>query len=138
VTGLEFETPRSRCHDATVPADLWYFWDAAVELDPAAAGPDEGTRFPGCRPPALAAVLRDAGLAGVSTGEIVVPTHFAGFEDLWAPFLGGQGPATGYCAAMSAPARDRLRDRLRATLPATADGTIPLTARAWTVQGTVL
>jgi SAM-dependent methyltransferase len=115
---------------------LRYFWDAAVELDPGAAGLDESRRFAGCRPPALAALLDGAGLAEVGTGQIVVPTGFAGFEDLWAPFLGGQGPAAGYCAALPDQARDRLRDRLRATLPAAADGTVALTARAWTFRGT--
>jgi SAM-dependent methyltransferase len=132
--------------DGTVAGYVWdyaegmqmlrYFWDAAVDLDPAAAGLDEGRRFRDCRPPALAALLHGAGLAEVSTGEIVVPTRFAGFDDLWAPFLGGQGPAAGYCAALSGRARDQLRDRLRAALPAATDGTIALTARAWAFRGT--
>jgi hypothetical protein len=33
------------------------------------------------------------------------------------------------------PARQELSERLRATLPAAADGSIPLTARAWAVRG---
>jgi hypothetical protein len=31
--------------------------------------------------------------------------------------------------------RDALKERIRATLPIAADGTIPLTARAWAVRG---
>ena len=66
-----------------------------------------------------------------------MPTRFRDFDDYWAPFLGGQGPAPGYCAGLSDDARQRLRDRLRSTLPTAADGSIPLSARAWAVRGTV-
>ena len=113
------------------------FWDAASELDPAAAPLDEGRRFPLCRPDPLRALFAAAGLADVDVAPIDVPTVFAGFDDLWGPFLGGQGPAPGYCASLSEDGRNALRDRLRALLPAQPDGTIPLRARAWAVRGTV-
>jgi SAM-dependent methyltransferase len=111
------------------------FWDAAIALDPAAAELDEGRTFPLCRPDRLAAVF--AGLADVESTAITVPTRFREFDDYWTPFLGGQGPAPGYCAGLSDAARQRLRDRLRSTLPTAADGSIPLSARAWAVRGTV-
>lgn len=113
------------------------FWDAAIEQDPAAAPLDEGRRFPLCRPDPLRALFEAAGLVDVDVTPIEVPTVFAGFEDLWGPFLGGQGPAPGYCASLSEDGRNALRDRLRALLPAHPDGTIPLRARAWAVRGTV-
>ena len=66
-----------------------------------------------------------------------MPTVFADFDDYWLPFLGGQGPAPGYCTKLPEPAREALRERLRSSLPVTRDGTIPLMARAWAVRGAI-
>ena len=112
------------------------FWDAAVALDPTAAELDEARRFPLCRPAPLEALLRGAGLERVESRAIDVPTRFADFDDVWAPFLGGQGPAPGYLMGLPAERRAALRERLRAALPLAADGTIDLVARAWAVRGT--
>jgi SAM-dependent methyltransferase len=112
------------------------FWDAAIRLDPAAAELDEGRRFPICQPDRLAALFRAAGLSDVDTLAIEVPTVFAGFDDFWTPFLGGQGPAPGYVTALAPPHQARLREELRAELPVGADGSIALVARAWAVRGT--
>jgi SAM-dependent methyltransferase len=112
------------------------FWDAAVALDPAARALDEGARFAAiCRPEGLAERFRAAGLRRVETRAIDVPTVFRDFADYWTPFLGGQGPAPGYAMSLSEEQRDALRERIRANLPFAADGTIPLTARAWAVRG---
>ena len=113
------------------------FWDAAVELDPAAARLDEGPRFPLCRPEALENLFSGAGLSEVEVTPIDIPTQFANFEDYWRPFLGGQGPAPAYAMSLDEAARTRLRDRIRARLPLEADGSIPLTARAWAVRAAV-
>ncbi len=113
------------------------FWDAAIAVDPGATELDEGRRFPLCRPEPLGALFGSAGLLDVVVDALDVPTVFVDFEDLWNPFLGGQGPAPGYCAALSDDQRDALRDRLRATLPERADGSIALQARAWAVRGVV-
>ena len=114
-----------------------YFWDAAVALDPAAEALDEGVRFPICRPGPLTELLTAAGLEGVATTAIDVPTVFAGFDDYWSPFLGGQGPAPGYCMSLPESRRTALRDRLRSALPVAAGGRIALTARAFAVRGQV-
>lgn len=114
-----------------------HFWDAARELDPDATAVDEASRFALCRPEPLRALWTGAGLAGVTVDPIDVPTVFADFDDYWSPFLGGQGPAPGYAMALPAERRDALRDLLRTRLPVAADGSIPLTARAWSVRGTV-
>jgi SAM-dependent methyltransferase len=111
------------------------FWDAVVALDPGASGLDEGVRFPLCRTDALGALWRDAALADVTVEGIEVPTVFGSFEDYWAPFLGGQGPAPGYVASLDDAARDRLRDTVHAALPVGPDGSIALSARAWAVRG---
>ena len=112
------------------------FWDAAAELDPAAADLDEGRRMAGCNPADLEALFSGAGLEEVETRAIDVPTVFADFDDYWSPFEGGQGPAPGYCASLPPDRRAALRERLRETLPAAADGSISLVARAWAVRGT--
>jgi SAM-dependent methyltransferase len=110
------------------------FWDVAVSLDPAAAALDEGLRFPLCHEGALAAAF--AGLGDLEARAITVPTVFRDFDDYWTPFLGGQGPAPSYVAGLTDDRRTALRDALRDRLPTEADGSIPLTARAWAVRGT--
>lgn len=112
-----------------------HFWDAAATLDPAATVLDEGPRFPVCRPEGLAGLWSDAGLTDVSVRAIEVPMTFAGFDDFWSPFLGGQGPAPAYAMSLSDDGRRMLRDLLEERLPIGADGSIPLTARAWAVRG---
>jgi SAM-dependent methyltransferase len=113
------------------------FWSAAAALDPGAVALDEGTRFPTCAPGPLRALFETAGLSLVETRAIDVPTVFRDFDDYWAPFLGGQGPAPGYVASLPEDRRAALRERLRGSLPAAPDGAISLTARAWAVRGTV-
>jgi SAM-dependent methyltransferase len=132
---------------ATIGAYVWdyaekmelmrYFWNAAVQLDPAAKALDEAVRFPLCRPEALIEVFSAARLEQVKTTAIDVPTTFANFDAYWQPFLGGQGPAPGYAMSLDEPARTRLHERIRAHLPSAPNGSIPLTARAWAVQGSV-
>ncbi|MEU4497811.1 methyltransferase domain-containing protein [Streptomyces sp. NPDC023998] len=116
-------------------AFLRHFWDAAVAVEPSAAALDEGRRFPVCRPDPLRALWTEAGLVDVAVAPIEVPTVFAGFADLWEPFLAGQGPAPGYVAALAPITRDRLRDTLGEAVPTRPDGSIAFTARAWAVQG---
>jgi SAM-dependent methyltransferase len=111
------------------------FWDAAVELDPSAAKLHEGRRFGMCRPEPLRELLEAAGLHDVEVRAIDVPTRFADFDDLWEPFLGGQGPAPGYTVSLDEERRAALRELIRARLPFAPDGSITLTARAWAVRG---
>jgi hypothetical protein len=107
-----------------------------VALNPAARERDEGVRFAAvCHPGALADLFRGARLRDVETTAVDVPTVFRNFDDYWAPFLGGQGPAPGYAMSLSDEHRVALRERIRAGLPIAADGSIPLTARAWAVRG---
>jgi SAM-dependent methyltransferase len=111
------------------------FWDAAVALDPAASELDEGRRFALCRREALRSLLNDvAGLEQTEVRAIDVPTVFMNFDDYWSPFLGGQGPAPGYCVSLSDERRARLRNQLEATLPVASDGAIHLKARAFAVR----
>lgn len=112
------------------------FWRAATDLDAGAAALDEANRFPLCQPVALESLFRDAGLSDVAIESVTIPTVFENFADLWAPFLGGQGPAPSYVMALPDEKRMALRNRLAELVPARADGSIALTARAWVAIGT--
>ena len=112
-----------------------HFWNAAAALDPAANDLDEGRRFPICQPGPLRELFQEAGLSGVEVRPLDIATDFQDFEDFWAPFMGGQGPAPGYVQSLSGERQAALRERIRAGLPFALDGTIPLTARAWAVRG---
>lgn len=114
-----------------------FFWDTAVAMDSSAVDLDEGRRFPICQPDGLTELFAAAGLTEIHGTAVTVATRFRDFDDYWTPFLGGQGPAPGYCASLSDEARERLRNQLRATLPRARDGSIHLSARAWAVRGQV-
>ena len=139
------EMTRSACKGAPVALYVWdyagkmqlmrHFWNAAAALDPAARDLDEGRRFPVCSPDALEALFEGSGLSNVEVMPIDIDTYFMNFDDYWKPFLGGQGPAPGYCMSLSEEARGRLRERIRDSLPFAVDGSIPLVARAWAVKG---
>ncbi len=111
------------------------FWDAAIAEDAAAAELDEGPRFPICRPGGLERCFAEAGMTDLVAQSLVIDMVFRDFADYWDPFLGGQGPAAGYCMSLEPDAREQLSERLRAALPTRADGSIPLTGRAWAVRG---
>jgi SAM-dependent methyltransferase len=110
------------------------FWDAAVELDGSARQYDEGERFPICKPRALEAAFREAGLSDIEVEGLQVETHFEDFEDYWAPFVRGPGPAPGYLSSLSAERQQELASQLAATLPRKTDGSISLSAKAWAVR----
>lgn len=114
-----------------------YFWDAAIDLDPAAAALGEGSRFPLCHPDALMALFIGSALRGPRVTALDIPTPFENFDDYWSPFLGGQGPAPAYAMSLDETARNRLRDRLRERVPTRSDGSISMIARAWAVRATV-
>ncbi|MFC7527388.1 class I SAM-dependent methyltransferase [Actinoplanes sp. GCM10030250] len=137
------EFARVAAPGGTVAAYVWdyadgmemmqHFWTAALELDPAVI---RGDSFPICHEDALANAWTAAGLRDVTTRRIEIPTVFAGFDDYWQPFLGGQGPAPSYVATRPEPDREALRSLLQSRLPIAPDGSIPLTAAAWAVRGT--
>ena len=113
------------------------FWDAAVEMDPDRAEPlDEGRRMAYCRPEVLAELWAGAGLQEVATDAVVVRAGYEDFEDLWAPFTSGVGPAGAYCASLSEDEQAALRDSYRRRL-GSPQGAFELTARAWIARGRV-
>jgi SAM-dependent methyltransferase len=110
------------------------FWDAALHLDPGAREADEAVRFPLCDSVRLHDLFAAAGLGAVATHTIEVTSTYAGFDEYWAPFLTGVGPAPGYCAALPPDQREALRILLLAQL-APSGGPIVMRARAFAVRG---
>jgi hypothetical protein len=137
---------RMRAIGGTVGVYVWdyadgmqlmrYFWDAAADVVPADRERDEGRTFPFCNPAGLEGLLADAGFSDIETRGIVVPTVFESFEAYWTPFLGGQGPGPAYLRSLEPSAQDAIRDLIKSRLPTNPDGSIELTARAWSARGT--
>jgi SAM-dependent methyltransferase len=109
------------------------FWDAALEL--AADAPDEGRTMRYCSPAELRSLWEGVGLGAVETGELVVEAEYEDFDDLWAPFPAGVGPAGAYVAALPPDAQLALREEYRRGL-GSPSGALTLSARAWFVRGT--
>lgn len=130
----------------TVAAYVWdysggmammrHFWDVAVALRAETASFDQGERFPLCHPEPLRTLMTRAGLKAVEVSAIDIETPFRDFDEYWRPFLGGQGAAPSYVAALEERARQQLREALCQRLPVEADGSIHLQARAWAGKGT--
>ena len=145
IPGALREMRRAVTSGGTVAAYVWdyagrmdlirRFFDAAMAVDPSAAAHDEGIRFPICSADGLRDAFETAGLTAVHVEALDVPTRFRDFDDYWAPFLTGVGPAPGYAISLAPEVRAALRTRLEETLPIAADGSIELIARAWAVRG---
>ena len=111
------------------------FWDAAASVDPGAVELDEAARFSVATAQGLADAFATAGLADVHVASLEIPTVFTDFDDLWTPFLGGQGSAPSYVATLDEPTRDALREAVRAQVKPASDGSIDMVARAWAARG---
>jgi SAM-dependent methyltransferase len=107
------------------------FWAAARAVDPAA--PDE-SGMPFRRVEELDALWRRAGLTDVAHGAIEVSSRYDGFDDYWAPFEHGIGPAGAYLVAQPPARRDELREATRTRL-GDPRGPFELGARAIAVRG---
>ena len=83
------------------------FWRAASRFDPAA--PNDA-RLPFRRMPELVALWEQAGFGEIATQVIEVEGIYADFEDFWAPFEFGIGPAAGYLLAQPEERRAAIRD----------------------------
>ncbi|MFN8060284.1 MAG: class I SAM-dependent methyltransferase [Vicinamibacterales bacterium] len=113
------------------------FWDEAAAVKAAAKAHDE-RHMPLCRPGELEALWRQSGLEHVTHEPIDIDLPFASFDDYWAPFLGGQGPAGAYVTTLDDADRIVLEARLRRRLlGGRPDGPFSLHARAWAVRGVV-
>lgn len=116
-------------------AMLRHFWEAAIAVDPAARDFNAATQYALCNPDSLQGLFASAGLSKIEVRPLEIETPFASFDDFWLPFLGAQGSVSKYLKAVDENGRHAIQQQLRQQLPIRSDGTIPLTARAWSVKG---
>jgi ubiquinone/menaquinone biosynthesis C-methylase UbiE len=111
------------------------FWDAAAALDAERAAPvTESSTMRFATPDELEALWRSSGLDAVEVSPIVVEAAYDDFDDLWAPFPTGVGPAGAYAASLDADAQAELRDEFARRL-GSPQGAFTLSARAWCAVG---
>ena len=79
--------------------------------------------------------FEQAGLANIQTTFLDIDTVFKNFEDLWNPFLGGQGPAPGYLTSLEKDLQEKIKTIFQKKLPVEPNGSIKLIARAIAVSG---
>lgn len=113
-----------------------YFWEAAGDVVPEDRERDEGRTFPFTNPDGLEGLFAEAGFSDIETRAIVVPTVFESFNAYWTPFLGGQGPGPAYLRSLHHDTQTAIRHLVESRLPTNPDGSIELTARAWSARGT--
>ena len=116
---------------------LTHFWNVVVALNSDAASLHESRRFPDSNAEQLITMFNRVGLYDVEAAPLEIETNFIDFNDYWQPFLGGQGPAPTYVSKLNDSERNRLKDMLAQNLPVNDDGSIKLSARAWTTKGFV-
>jgi SAM-dependent methyltransferase len=106
---------------------LRLFWDAALAVEPGA--PDEARTLRFGRERELPDLFEGAGFVDVVEGTLTVASAYAGFDDLWAGFLQGVGPAGGWLLGLDEARRAAVRAELfeRAGRP---DGGFTLSAVA--------
>ncbi|MFQ5684197.1 MAG: class I SAM-dependent methyltransferase [Candidatus Binatia bacterium] len=131
----------------TVAACMWdrgggmelqrIFWKTAVVLDPAAGPLADRHRSYGHREK-LVDLWVSSGLQSVEVKGLEVPLDFTSFDDLWLPFLQGQGPAGAFVVGLPSHRQEALRKKLREKLLGNApDRSFTLPALAWAVCGRV-
>ncbi|HEU5455193.1 MAG TPA: class I SAM-dependent methyltransferase [Nocardioides sp.] len=106
---------------------LTTFWSAVRDIDPEAL--DE-SGLPGVREGDLGQLFARAGLSDVRSGSLTVTVGFDSFDEWWAPYTMGVGPAGSYVAGLDDPGRESLERACRARLPRSA---FEVDATAWTV-----
>jgi SAM-dependent methyltransferase len=138
VAGLR-EMARVTKHGGTVAACVWDFggnrgplgpyWAAARDLQPDV---DDESHRAGARQGHLVQVFTEAGLEDVREADLAVTRTYPSFEDWWATFTRGVGPAGTFYASLAPDEQAALEARCRELLP---DGSFTLTAHAWAACG---
>jgi hypothetical protein len=109
------------------------YWEAATAVVPSTEG--EAALF-GVAPGQLADLWRMSGLGDVEDGMLTVSSRYADFDELWAIFQYGIGPAGAHVVSLDEPTRDAVRDEYFRRL-GSPDGPLELSAGAWYAVGTV-
>jgi SAM-dependent methyltransferase len=110
---------------------LSLFWETARELDPDVGGE---AALAGAREGHLAQLFGDAGLGEIEEAKLSISVAHPSFEEWWAPYTLGVGPAGAYVAGLDATSQASLRERCRSRLPAPP---FVLSASAWAARGVV-
>jgi SAM-dependent methyltransferase len=110
---------------------LSVYWRAVKELDP---GARDESGLVGANRGDLSRLLTAAGLDDVTETELTVRREHPTFEDWWAPFASGVGPAGRYVAGLDPERRARLCDRCRELY---GEPPFTLAAVAWAARGRV-
>jgi len=108
---------------------LSLFWRAASELDPDVL--DESGR-PGAQEGELGSLLTAVGLEDVVETALTVTSAFSSFDEWWAPYTLGVGPAGDHVGRLDPSGRTALRKRCRELLP---DPPFTVHASAWAARG---
>jgi SAM-dependent methyltransferase len=138
VTGLS-EMARVTQSGGVVAACVWDyygrtsplspFWTALEEFDPAA---ENEAHLAGAREGHLGELLKAAGLGDVRQSSLSVGVEFASFDEWWAPYELGVGPAGTYVAGLHDAQREELREFCRARMP---QARFTITGKAWAARG---
>jgi ubiquinone/menaquinone biosynthesis C-methylase UbiE len=110
------------------------FWEAAAALDPKRATPQMEQHTMRFSRPEELGDLWHSGLTGVTLSAIDVEAAYEDFDDLWAPFPTGVGPAGAYAASLDPDSQSELRDEFARRL-GSPEGRFTLSARAWCAVG---
>ncbi len=115
-------------HTRSGGGPLTPFWRAAQAMDP---GVEDESTVVGVPEGDLARLFAEAGMANPEASVLSVTVTHDTFEDWWAPYTLGVGPAGDYVAKLDPDRRDELRERCRASLP---PAPFALEAKAWAVS----
>jgi SAM-dependent methyltransferase len=105
------------------------FWTALEEFDSAA---ENESHLAGAREGHLGELFREASLADVQESSLSVGVEFESFEEWWAPYELGVGPAGAYVAKLDDAGRGELRELCRTRMP---QAPFAITGRAWAARG---
>jgi SAM-dependent methyltransferase len=110
------------------------FWDAVVATDPAAVDEERAVPFGG--PGELVDLFDRAGLVDVTETTLEVSSTYREFDELWAGFLAGVGPAGAYCVSLADDSRSKVRQAMFERL-GSPDGPVTLSGVARCAIGRV-
>jgi SAM-dependent methyltransferase len=108
---------------------LGAFWQAVLELDPAA---HDESHLAGAREGHLTELFSAAGLASVEETTVTASVQFATFDEWWEPLTFGVGPAGAYVQSLTEEANNEVRERCRELLPAAP---FTVSTAAWAARG---
>jgi SAM-dependent methyltransferase len=138
VAGLA-EMARVTRRDGVVAACVWdhaggqgplsLFWQAVRELDSAV---HDESQLAGARKGHLAELFEAAGIQDIEETVLSASLEHPSFDEWWAPYTRGVGPAGAYAASLDPARQAELRETCRRLLPAAP---FVLTARAWATRG---